>query len=257
MPLDLPDQPRRRYRDNPLAQVICQVRFPSLQRFDEPGFLGPVQDALRARYPRSIQEEQFGLVVGPGGVTHAPGGKYWRFQDAEQHWSVVLGRDFVGIETAKYGQYEHLRERFEEVLPVVMRLGVNWRDRVGLRYVNQIRHTEGRTPAGWRELLNPMFLGMVGGDELGADVIHAVQEIRLREPDGVLLIRHGLVGQEASNGEPFYLLDLDYFDETPQLLDLDQLIPQLWRYHNTIHNLFEMTLTDRMRDYLGLEGTIE
>jgi uncharacterized protein (TIGR04255 family) len=258
MPLDLVDQPRRRYRDNPLTQVICQVRFPVLQRFDEPGFLGPVQDALRDRYPRAVQEQQIGLMVGPGGVMPAQdAGKLWRFQDAEQAWSIVLGRDFFGVETARYEQFEVLRDRLRDVLPVILSLGVNWRERMGLRYVNQIRHPDGRTPSKWRELLNPMFLGMVGGDELGADVIHAIQEIRLREQDGVLLIRHGLIGPEASNDSPFYLLDLDYADESPQPLHPDQLIEQVSSYHETIHNVFEMTLTPSMREHLGEDGVIE
>ena len=238
--------------------MICQVRFPVLQRFDEPGFLGPVQDLLRDRYPRSVQEQQIGLVVGPGGVTPAQdAGKHWRFQDAEQSWSVVLGRDFFGVETARYVQFEEFEERIRDLLPVAASMGINWRERVGLRYVNQMRHPEGRTPAKWRELLNPKFLGMVGGDELGADVIHAVQEIRLREADGVLLIRHGLIGPEASNDDPFYSLDLDYADERPQPLDPDQLVKQLWSFHDKMHNVFEMTLTPTMRAHLGEDGVIE
>lgn len=258
MPLDLAEQPRRRYRDNPLTHVICQVRFPVLQRFDEPGFLGPVQDALRDRYPRAVQEQQIGLLVGPSGAMPAhDAAKLWRFQDADQAWSVVLGRDFFGVETTSYTQFEQLRDRVRDVLPLMFTLGINWRERVGLRYVNQMRHPDGRTPSKWRSLLNPMFLGMVGGDELGADVIHALQEIRLREPNGVLLIRHGLIGPEASNGDPFYLLDLDYADERPQPLDPEQLIEQLSGFHDTIHNLFEMTLTPIMRQHLGEDGVIE
>ena len=94
-------------------------------------------------------------------------GILWRFQDAEQAWSIVLGRDFFGVETQRYTQFEDLRDRLTEILPVVTTLGINWRERLGLRYVNQMHHPSGRTPAAWRELLNPMFLGMVGGDELG------------------------------------------------------------------------------------------
>ena len=73
----------------------------------------------------------------------------------------------------------------------------------------------------------------------------------------MLMIRHGLVGAEATNDQPFYLLDLDYADEQPRPLDPEQLVSQLWAYHDTIHNLFEMTLTPRMREHLGEEGTIE
>ena len=258
MPVDLTKQPRRRYSRNPLTQVLCQIRFPMLQRFHEPGFLGPVQDTLRDSYPRSRQEQQIGLIIGPGGATPAPAAaQFWRFEDANREWSVVFGPDFMGVETTRYNQFEDFLERVNSMLLVAASVGVNWRERLGLRYVNQMRHDNAGSPAAWRQLLEPKFLGMVGGDELGEDVIHAIQEIRLREEDGVLLIRHGFVGKEAANGEPFYLLDIDCSDEAARELDVDDTVKQLWSYNDRVNGLFEMTLTDPMREYLGYEGVIE
>jgi len=258
MPTDLTKQPRRSYSRNPLSQVLCQIRFPTLQRFQEPGFLGSVQEALSDRYPRSRQEQQIAMLIGPGGATPAPATtQFWRFEDPNADWSISFGADFLGVETRRYTRFEDLLERVTAVLPVAAAVGVNWRERLGLRYVNQMRHEQAGSPAAWRQLLQPKFLGMVGGDELGEDVIHAIQEIRLREHDGVLVIRHGFVGREASNNDPFYLLDIDCADDSSRELSMDDVAKQLWAYHDRVNGLFEMTLTDEMREHLGYEGELD
>ena len=87
MPLALPDQPRRFYRANPLRLVVCQVRFPVIHRFDEPGALARFQDVLKDRYPRSAPEQQLAITVGPGGPVSGPAAtSFWRFQGIDDRW---------------------------------------------------------------------------------------------------------------------------------------------------------------------------
>lgn len=256
MPLALPDQPRRFYVTNPLRLVVCQVRFPVMHRFDEPGSLARFQDVLAERYPRSALEQQFAVTVGPGGAATAPATQYWRFQGSDEGWSVAIARDFVSLETTNYQTFEDFRSRLEEVLAATLAMGVTRREQLGLRYVDEIRHPEARRPADWRTYVNEQLLGMVGGEELGEDVIQAVQEIRLREDDGILVIRHGYLGVEATNNDPFYLLDVDYFDQRPLPLDAEQVLQQIDAYHLTTHNVWETSITDALRDHLGVKEEI-
>ncbi len=254
MPLALPDQPRRFYRQNTLRLVVFQVRFPVMHRFDEPGALARFQDVLKDRYPRSAPEQQLTIAVGPSGpVSSPPASSYWRFQGIEDGWSVAIARDFVSLETSAYERYEELRERVAEVLDATLALGVTIRERLGLRYVDEIRHPDAKRPGDWRELIDEKLLGMVGGGELGDDVIQALQDIRLRESDGTLTIRHGYLGAEATGNEPFYLLDLDYFDERSAPLIAGEVLEQLDGYHRTIHNVFETAITQQLRDHLGVK----
>jgi uncharacterized protein (TIGR04255 family) len=253
MPLALPDQPRRFYRTNPLRLVVCQVRFPVMHRFDEPGALARFQDVLKDHYPRSAPEQQVAMTVGPAGAVSGPAGtSFWRFQGIDDGWSVAIARDFVSLETTAYERFEHFQGRLTEVLDATLALGVTVRERLGLRYVDEIRHPEAERPGDWRELIEERLLGMVGGEELGDDVIQALQEIRLREHDGTLTVRHGYLGKEATGADPFYLLDIDYFDERSQPLVPGQVIEQVNGYHRTIHNLFETAITEKLREYLGV-----
>jgi uncharacterized protein (TIGR04255 family) len=142
------------------------------------------------------------------------------------------------------------------VLDATLALGITLRERLGLRYVDEIRHPEAKKPADWRRFLNEKLLGMVGGGELGDDVIQALQEIRLREDDGILAIRHGYLGAEVAGGEPFYLLDLDYYDERPLPLEAGQLLPQLDAYHHAMHNVWETAITDALRDHLVVKEEV-
>jgi uncharacterized protein (TIGR04255 family) len=252
MPLALPDQPRRFYRDNPLRLVVCQMRFPVMHGFDEPGSLARFQEVLRDRYPRSAPAEQ---QLGGAGLATTPGsqpGRYWRFDGVEDGWSVAVARDFVSLETTRYTRFEEFRERFAQVLAAATALGVTIRDRLGLRYVDEITHPNADRPADWRGLINERLLGMVGGEELGDDVLQAIQEIRLRQPDGLLTIRHGYLGAEATTRGAFYLLDTDYFQQQSTPLAPEGVLAQLDVYHRTLHNIFETAITEPLRDHLGV-----
>lgn len=257
MPLALPDQPRRFYETNSLKLVVCQLRFPVMHRFEEPGALARFQTVLGERYPRSAPEQQVTVAGGPAVLNPAASSvQYWRFQGVDDGWSVAIARDFVSLETTAYEKYEEFRDRFAEVLDATLALGVTLRERLGLRYVDEIRHPEAKKPGDWREFINDKLLGMVGGGELGDDVTQALQEIRLREEDGTLVIRHGYLGAEVAGGEPFYLLDLDYYDERALSLDGARILSQLDEYHHAMHNVWETAITDPLRDHLGVKEEI-
>lgn len=96
---------------------------------------------------------------------------------------------------------------------------------------------------------------MVGGELLGDAVLNAVQEIRLRGDDSMALImRHGYFGPEATDGDPFYLIDIDCFAErNDDDTSADHLLEELGTFHNAIHSIFESSINDEMRAHLGIE----
>jgi uncharacterized protein (TIGR04255 family) len=256
MPLNIKPQPRRFYLTNCLKLVICQLRFPVIHRFEQPGFLGAFQDALKKDYPRGSLEQQIGVALTPAGATSVPPSQFWRFTDSSGAWSVAVARDFVSLETTAYERFEGFRDRLQSLLDALPALGVDFQERLGLRFVNEIKHPKALTPASWRGFLNEDLLGMVGGDVLGDGVIHAVQEIRLREEDGILVIRHGYVGTEPTDNRPYYLLDLDYYDEVGKPLDREHILQRTETYHSKMHDVFEMSITDAMREHLGIRSEV-
>jgi hypothetical protein len=85
--------------------------------------------------------------------------------------------------------------------------------------------------------------------------------IRSKSNDGTLVIRHGLLtgttieprpGQAAADLGRFYLIDLDYFDDTERALDLKATTEQLKAYNETLYRFVRWTI-DKGKIYPQLE----
>jgi uncharacterized protein (TIGR04255 family) len=135
-------------------------------------------------------------------------------------------------------------------------------ERIGLRYVNEIRYPGADTPAAWRPLIKPELLGPLSDDNIVPSVRTAYQELSLGIPDGELTIRHGFVLQgttvvlvPGANPPseplgPFYLFDLDAFDAKGGEIDNEMLDGLLRSYNKTVYSLFRWGLTERLFEYL-------
>lgn len=258
MPLALAHQPRRLYVENPIKLVICQIKFPLLSEFDQPGFLSPIQAALSTRFPRVSQEQQLGLTFGAQGMAQIPATAIWRFNELNGPWSVALARDFVTLETQSYRRYEDFRSCLEEILDMLSELDVQVRERIGLRYVNRLSHAETKRVSGWKRFIRDELLGVVGGEELGDDVVQALEQIRLREPDGLMVVHHGYLSEEAAGSVgAHYLIDIDCFDERPVKFDRGETLALIDSYHERLKNFFEISITDDMRDHLVVEEVLD
>jgi uncharacterized protein (TIGR04255 family) len=230
--------------------VIFQLRHTFQHGYEDHAYLDRFQKALGATFPRTTREQQVGLVIGPSGATQLPPTAFWSFSDLEGHWKVAVAPDFVSVETDRYTQFEDFRAHVETLIGILLDSSVTVRERLGFRFVNEIRHPTAKAPQDWRQFINSDLLGIVGGGVLGEDVIHALQEIRLRQTDGVIAIRHGYLGQEASGGSPFYSLDLDYFDETTRRLEVEETLNQVQGFHDALKDVFETSITEDLRTHL-------
>lgn len=251
------DYARRKYGSNYLRLVLCQIQFPILMRFEEPALQGSLQEALRGEYPRVQQEQQMAVTVGPGGgLVSTPAGAQWRYQDLDGRWSVVMQRNFAGLETSNYDDFEDFEQRLARLLQVLAQLGITVCERLGLRYINEFRHSDGSHPSDWKALLRDDLLGIASEELLDGEIVHAVQDIRTTRVDGTLVMRHGFVNVGDNGRGPYYLLDLDHFREGPRDFDEEALLREARTFHETISRVFEMTLQPAMRKHMQDEGPI-
>jgi uncharacterized protein (TIGR04255 family) len=260
--MPLPDYPRVLFTKSPLRLVVGQIRFPLQLRLTEAAFTAPFQEALADVYPVAAREQQVALQVSAKGFQPAPGETLLRFSDRDGAWAVVLGESALTLEVRGYSAIEEFSARFERVLAAARdRLRIRERSRLGLRYINEFRHDSGRHVADWAQLMNPDLLGFAGGDVLGGNVEHMAHEVRVRRPDGVLAVRHGLLIGGAVEPVPaappaegrFYLLDMDYYDEHPAALDIAAITRALTSYNDVMYRFFRWSLGERM--YRHLEPT--
>ncbi len=249
--LDLPKVDRVLFDRAPLVLTLVQVRYPALIRFGEQSSLADLQEDLSQDYPDANPEQQISLTINVGGMQQSQAGPtIWRFSTLDGTWSVVVGQDAVTIESRQYEEIGHFCNRVKRVLAAVEKhLRPTHQRRLGLRYVNEFRHEDGETMGTWKKLLNQDLLGLSG--RLGESVDHSFHEIRAHTGDGVLLIHHGLLRGStdpgaSSGGEPYYLLDLDYFDDTPTSWDSEEVVRRVEAWNDIMYRLFRWSMTDRL-----------
>lgn len=265
---DLPPVPRFTLEHHEIAQVICHVRFSSVLRLQRPDEVARFQDEVRARYPDFVSEQALALLITPQGVTQQDtGAKNYRFIDRQSGVMLVLGTDFVAIETRDYAEIDDVAGRIREAVAIVSRLyEPATRLRLGLRFTNEFRFDSADLATQVRDAFNPLLLGPTGTHELAAAIEQTQSVVRFRLADGAALqMIHGLnpqggttvppiPGAAPSPGKqnPFYLLDFDAFSEQPVSLNSDAVAEQVLDFNDQIRTLFSWaTKADYRRTVLG------
>jgi uncharacterized protein (TIGR04255 family) len=250
----LPTYEHEHFDNQQLAVALVQVRFPTVARFADDRYMAGAKEALTEEYPLLTPTTTMNMVITPQGISQTPGGTALRFISLDRYWIVELSDSAVSLETRSYdGEIPDFSARFSAVLQsVVDHLRIRYQLRFGLRYVNEFRHPHGTTYGWWRERLNPDLLGMGARGVLGGAVEQTLGEVRTKRRDGMLLVRHGFLHgttvvptepQLAKTG-PFYLLDLDYYDETTKKLEIAGVANQMKEYSDVQYRLFRWAIGD-------------
>jgi uncharacterized protein (TIGR04255 family) len=268
MPLIRPQVPRAIFRSSPLTLVAGQVQFEPILAISESSFIASFQEAIRASYPRVGRVSSVEMAVGPDGVEARPKSTNgWAFSSPDENATIGLDANSLALELRSYRTYEDFRAQFAQVLTTFLALvDVGERTRVGLRYVNHIRHDSPANIASWRDLVRPELLGLAASSDLAADeyVMHSISETRYAEEESQLIVRYGYVhlpsvaGPTGISTAPAFLLDLDHFDvrRTPTI-DADQVMNQLDYFHKDIHRVFRWAITDAGATALGIGEEID
>jgi uncharacterized protein (TIGR04255 family) len=250
IPEGLSRQPRVVFKKNPLKTVVLQVRFPPILSLAQPVNLAPFQEAIRDEYPRAeAPSTQVSVAVADGRVMPpmAQTGP-WRFASQDGAWVVSVTPDYVAIETSAYREYKDFAARASQLLDAARDV-LRFRDqvRLGLRYVNEIRHPEAATVEDWAKLLDHDLLG-IGGKILGRQIVQTVQVMQVQMPNGVLTIRHGW--DAAGEGPSPYVIDLDAHDDETRPFDVGAVMSRAAEYRDWIGGFFRASLGQRLVDYL-------
>lgn len=227
---------------SPLSSMLAQLRYSPPRQFDEKA-IGQLHGALISTYPRRLQEQQVELIVTPGGVQTTPT-PVWRLTNLDRTASVVLGPGQITFESSEYTVWKDFAERLSAGLEALVDVcTVLVRERVGLRYVNEVR-PEGDGEPNWSNLIAPPILGPVGRLETAGHLVHALSELRLRDKQGIVNLRYGLNTEVPPPQQAHFLLDIDCFEDQPAVFDLTETLELFNTYNDTAFRLFRWCLTD-------------
>lgn len=213
----LPAAPAVTLAPAPLQQVIAQVKFDSQAALSKHAGASAMHDHLGQQYPRLLSEPQTVVTAAPGGVNTSELPR-WRIADLAGAWSCVISADSVAIETSSYSRWEELRGRLLAMFDALAEAASpRSRERVGLRYVNQIPAAD---DGSFQTRVQEQLLGVAAIDGWAPAVAVSLHQTVLREGDVQIAIRHGY-GPGVIAPSNAFVLDIDCATEVPDLYDAD------------------------------------
>jgi uncharacterized protein (TIGR04255 family) len=245
-----PESPRVVYAQNPIVEVICQLRYPTILSIaSEPP--AAFQELIRDEYPIYRREAAIGglpdelppeiaqlvqnlPVFQSASSTH-------RFYAQDQRRQIAMTTEFIAISENDYTEWDDMRREIERA-----RAGVEqvyqpaFYERVGLRYTNRIdRQALGVADRPWSALLRPEVTGLLGSSAEMADAVHEATSTTVLllgdEGSGVRVTS----GIESGNNDVF-VIDADFF--AGERSDHERVGTLLDGYNRAAGNLFRWAI---------------
>lgn len=257
--MPIPESERVIYRNNPLAQVVCQLRFPQVLRIASQT-PAEFQDRIRDAYPHYEKKAPNVPPNAPAELarivnTLAPDASsvVHEFVSADRKWTVALSSGFVALDTRAYVHWQDFRDRVASVTAALRELyEPAFYTRIGLRYIDRINRSElGLADACWSDLLAPHIAGELGATEISSEIEHVVRELKIRLPDeeGFLHVKHGFRNPDIAAKEQSFVIDADFFTEGQR--EIDDATGILERFNRSAGNWFRWCISSRLHQALG------
>ncbi len=262
--MPFPSSPREIYDSNPLDQVICQIRYPTILAISTTS-PAQFQDAIRSAYP--LYEEQKNPIVPPGiglpkeiaeliaaaPVPLMPQLPVHHFLTESESRQISLSQEFIAVTEHQYRRWEDFQKEVkfaEQVLHSTYTPA--FYNSVGLRYIDVlIRGDLGLSDTPWSELFNPAFIGMLGDCNLADDMEELQVESLLGIPDveqGKVHLKHGLAKIESIE-EQVYVIDADF--HTNRRSESDDIFEALDKFSKCAGAIFRWAASEKLRSALG------
>lgn len=263
-----PEVERVIYKNNPLIEVICQLRFPRILSINETS-PAVFQDRIRATYPifnvTVERQQQFAVDSIDVGTEPIPRIiqsekiNNYRFSSADNFWHINLSSSFFALSTSKYLRWEDFLQRMKEPLAALLEIyKPAFYERIGLRYVDAfIRSKLNLGDIDWSELMQPYVLGFLSNPSLKGEVKSqsSIVEIDIGKKAMVQIkTTLGFVNLKGSfpgnNSELSFIVDSDMFFMKKEIRELDDSLEHL---HNNSTKLIRSIITNKLHQAMGPE----
>lgn len=261
------ETPCPHFERNQLAEVICQLRFPTILSINskEPA---DFQEAIRAMFPRySVRTEQLPpKLIGAG----TPGAKLepsapitnHHFISADGKWKINMTKDFIALSTVSYPGWTKFAGQFDRPLAEFIRIyQPAYFERIGLRYLNVFsRKALGLEHTPWRELFDSAYVGPLAHEDVDERICSKValdtemmldSSCRARIHSGSGIFKHNIPHVPQSD-EVRFILDLDL--SMPAQTEPRLAAAGLETLHRHATSIFAAAIAEPLRDALDPEN---
>jgi uncharacterized protein (TIGR04255 family) len=249
-----PDVPRTLYTRNPLEQVICQVRFPTILKI-EAHPPADFQEVIRDILPIVARTTNTMAVQIPQELLRAIGvpasGSGYSFSNEDESVTANLAADSLTVSTEEYVRWEEFWAVCERCFTgLVATYEPNFYTRLGLRYRNVIKRSElGLQNSPWSTLLNVQVLGELAIPDWEAMATECRRIIRCRsnENSDAVHFQHGILSSEDDD-EQNYLIDFDFYREGR--VEVDETAGVFARFNRRSGRSFRWAIADDLGAYI-------
>lgn len=263
--MPFPESEKVYYKDNPLAEVICQLRFPPILSI-ESELPARFQDAIRETYPLFEENRDISINIPEELKSQLPreminflpsqGVKQnYQFSSEDGLWKINLTRTYLSLSNYRYYSWEefinYLIPSFEALIEIY---SPTFFTRIGLRYKDLIdKYQLNLGELSWDELLQPQIGGILSDPDIKQNVIgtNNTTEIRLSDGESNVRIHHGLVNAKGHD-DVCYMIDSDFFTEYKA--SIDQARNKLDYFNQRGARLLRWCITDTLHNAFGPES---
>lgn len=253
---------RCHYRHSPLAEVICQLRFPEILTI---AANAPVefQEAIRDIFPqyRLQQDTPAPKITGSPGhfsLENTPNVVNHQFASPDGVWRVNLTSRFISLTCSRYTCWEEFAHWLDRPLAAFIRIyQPAYFERVGLRYLNFFSRKElDLEGVPFSDLFAPCYLGpLMEEDVREASLTRCSVDAEMAIRGGCRVKLHagpGLVKRNnQTDPEVRFIFDQDLF--MPGQLPVNLSAGALHTLHAQANTIFRGAITDRMHEALEPE----
>lgn len=226
-------------RKSPLTSVVCELRFqPVGGSLEIVGLSKRLEEIGLTSYNR---EQGMQLQMGPGQLQQREVERH-RFATAEGDETLSLDEGIFAFETASYRGIDRFLETWQDIAEAITEtLGVAARNRIGLRYVNEVRLSSpdrGTVEESIESALVPPWGAQPHLEELSV----SLHELRFKQEEGELTFRHGL--QKVPGAPSVYLLDFDHYEQRLTGFNIEEEVERLRDFNARVYEIFRWSITD-------------
>lgn len=255
--MTFPKSDRVIFDQNPIEEVICQLRFPTILEIstEKPANF---QNKVRDFYPLFETDQQILPREIADILSRFPMAKQtetitYKFISEDSKKLIALNPAFIAISDKDYIRWEQFSK---EIVTAKKSLEEIYKPafytRIGLRYKDvidkEILNIGGEK---WQVLLKPFLTGLLGVKDVSLNIVNIKTEatIELKEVEGgMVTIRHGIERSGPSNRE-VYVIDADFY--TNKRSKGQDAFTILRIFNELAGNFFRWVITDRLREALG------
>lgn len=250
-------KPRCQYRKHPLAEVICQLRFPEILTI-QANAPAEFQEAIRKEYPGFLRRQELPapkLTGLPGSMSlqkPSPVTNY-QFMTADGAWRVNLTSKFISLTCTNYTSWETFASHLDKPLAAFIKLyEPAYFERVGLRYLNFISRSQlSLEGVPYSDLICPCYLGPLAEEDIAeSDTTRCTVDCELTIRGGCRAKIHagpGLVKRGSKEDkEVKFIFDQDLY--MPGQLPANLVAGALQTLHTQAYSIFRGAITDRLHE---------